>query len=409
MSKQFYILPVTVCRKISSSEDESKGIKIYAGQAPITSFLTIPDEENVRRYTMEANERKKRSGVHRAIEDTLTNNPEKFMVLNGGICLIAENIELSKNQKNIKLHNANIINGSQTRGVIRDYIEQLKQQSRDLSQADLIPNVKFEIIISNDKELVAECSISRNNQIPVSAISILGKREVFKDLNDRVKKAGKKPLRISETDRGDDFEDTEKLLQIIAALIPKQLWEATGRGKNKSSYAKAFAYNGKASCLRLFEKVFNEANGKVSNAEKKLSEDLYKFYLDIAPDALKLYEKWNSGKLFNGANFKQEEAIVRDKDTREIRRAHDGVIFPIIAAHSVFIKKNDKGNWQMVIPDIKIDDLTVDENLVAAAKATFISVANHKPHIMGKTEACYEHIRLFTQTFSSVLSAAAVT
>lgn len=388
MSNSTYTIPVSVCRKISTPENENQGVVIYVGQSPINSFAEIPDEENVRRYTLEAGSRKRRSGVHEAIFNTLENAPQKFSILNGGICIVAKKAIPSKDQKFIELIEPSIINGSQTRGVIRDFLSE--------SASVEFPNIKFEIIVTDDADLMTEASIARNNQIAVKQISILGARDVFNELDGRIKSVtGGKELRKSETDRGENYIQTEKLLQVIAALIPECLWSATG----KNSFSKVFTYSGQAGPLKLFEKIYNEAKGlvEVSEEQKNAATELYAFYLDIAPYAYNLYEKWHSGKPFEGQNWKKADAVVRKKDTREIIYAHDGVIFPIIAAYSVFTEKTKDG-WELNIPDI-CDDAKVVHYAHQAFKNS-----DYNPNVMGKTEASYSQISTLTETIYTLLS-----
>ncbi len=386
--------PVSVCRKISTTEDEKQGITIYVGQSPINAFLHLPDEENVRKYTVESGKRKRKSGVHMAIYDTLSTNPEKFFVLNGGICIVAKQAVPSNDQKCIELIDPSIINGSQTRGVIKEFLEE---------NIDSDPiNAKFEIIVTRSQELITEASIARNNQIAVKQISILGARDVFNEMDERIKEEfNGKQLRKSETDRDEEiFVPTEKLIQVIAALIPECLWSITGR---KTNFSKVFAYTSMAGPLKMFEDMYNFAktgknNGGSDLSEKQISDaiELYNFYLDIAPEALRLYEKWHSGKPFEGHNWKQQEAVVRDSKTREILKSHDGIIFPIIASYSAFIKKSS-GKWIIEIPNI------CDDNKIINAARIAFNNAYKKPNVMGKSEASYTQIYSVTETIAQTI------
>jgi hypothetical protein len=72
------------------------------------------------------------------------------------------------------LESPSIINGSQTRGELKRYLEEMK--GTDLT----IPNVFYQIIITTDDELVAEISIARNFQNDVKPISIAGRLPYLK-------------------------------------------------------------------------------------------------------------------------------------------------------------------------------------------------------------------------------------
>src|SRR5690606_35650992 len=117
-----YVLSFHSLRNISSPEDAANDRKIYVGQAPVTSILELPTNANVRDYLVDAEGKQRRSytSVHKAIRETLTENPEMFSVLNSGIVIVTKELELDEKAKTVTLHGASIINGSQTQGVLRD-------------------------------------------------------------------------------------------------------------------------------------------------------------------------------------------------------------------------------------------------------------------------------------------------
>ena len=56
-----YAFPYSVCRNISSPDDDAAGRKIYSGHAPAGSVLALEDNENVRDYLVDAKGSFKRS------------------------------------------------------------------------------------------------------------------------------------------------------------------------------------------------------------------------------------------------------------------------------------------------------------------------------------------------------------
>lgn len=372
-----------VCRKISTKEDEeANGFLTYVGQADARSFLDLPEDENVRQYLLDAGERAKRSGVHIAINESLREKPEYFSVLNGGICIVAEEASLQDDQKTIKLIKPSIINGSQTRGVIRDFLQTLE------SDSDYATKVKFELIVTRNSDLADEISIARNFQITVKPISILGKRGYFDELAKNFKdhSGENREIRTSETDRNpDEFIKTEKLIQVITALIPKELWPATGRGSDY--WAKAFTYSSTSGPLKLFERIYKEAKEE----KKPDAVALYNFYVDIASEAWELYEKWASHPGFKGTGLKN--GVTRDNGGN-IDNVVDGIIFPIIAAFASFVKY-DRKKWKLIPPSI-----WTDENIIIPAKGQFISAAGSNPQTMGKDNGIYQSLFNLTDLVS---------
>jgi hypothetical protein len=194
-------------------------------------------------------------------------------------------------------------------------------------------------------------------------------------------------LRKSETERSDDYYDTEKLLQVITALIPTELWPLQ---KERDDPRKVYTYSMKAKCLRQFQCIYEKAHDpKVSDhADNKA---LYEFYLDIAPTARNLYEKWKVHPEFKGTGIRSIEP-----DNREILDVPDGIIFPIIASLSAFAKRVG-GKWQIAPPVVFNDG-----EIIRAAKAQYMNVAHSNPWNMGKSQAIYSSLFEITNIYKKV-------
>jgi len=369
-------------RNLSSPEDSTSNRKIYTGQAPLTSILGLPTDENVRTYLAEATGklRKSYTSVHKAIRDTLLNYPSDFSVLNSGIVIVARDVAVEEKDKFISLYDPSIINGAQTQGIIKDL------------QADgRLPeniHIKFEIIVTDDEELIAEVSIARNFQNDVLAVSIAGRLGQFDDLEKSIQKVYPKySLRRSESEypNGSDVIDTEKLLQVITSLIPQELWMRS----SEESPNKVYTYSMKARCLKEFQEIIKNKDGAENGKEYAA---LYKFYLDIAPHAWALYTRWKSHQGFAGTGIR---SIERGTD-REILEVPDGIIFPIISSLSVFAEKKGS-SWKLNIPSDKIDKL-----LIETAKRSYIEIADHNPQNMGKSKACYSSLLQISSLYKSL-------
>src|SRR5262249_18057891 len=144
-----------------------------------------------------------------------------------------------------------IINGSQTQGELKRYFE-THREDEDFYE----PSIKYELIVTTDDDLIAEISISRNFQNDVRAISIAGRRGQLDELEEAVQPVipGDR-TRKSETDLpvGDDYLDTEKLIQVTFALMPQTLLDKLETGASKVS-----AYSQKTRCLKLFQRIVEE-------------------------------------------------------------------------------------------------------------------------------------------------------
>lgn len=383
-------LPFYCIRNISAPEDIENGRKIFAGQLPIGAILDLPTDENVRDYLVDAEgkQRRKPTQVHQAIRATLRENPDQFSTLNSGVTVVAHAVEIDEKDRRVTLHEPSIINGSQTQGVIRDFFAEREKSGQEIPSI----HVKFEIIVTEDQGLIAETAIARNFQNDVMAISIAGRRGQLNELQAAVQR--RQPnvhLKMSETQLSEDYENTEKLLQVLAALTPPILWPHAEERNNPN---KAFTYSQRTQCLRLFEKIYKKAKDE-NDPEHGTYAKLYQFYLDAAPQALDLYYKWKQHQGFQGTGLRAIE-----RDGREIVEVPDGIVFPILAALSAFVAKGTRG-WTYRAPDSFSDD-----ELIQAAKSVYQEIAKSNPQTMGKNRACYSALFQITSIYQKLATSA---
>ncbi|MHB8215066.1 MAG: AIPR family protein [Candidatus Sulfotelmatobacter sp.] len=376
-------------RNITCPEDLANERKVFSGQAPVTSVLPLSTDENVRHYLLDAEgkERRRPTQVNLEIKDTLEKRPNNFSILNGGIVIVARGHDVDEQKKTLRLTDASIINGSQTQGVLRDFFQKISEG--DLEPPDI--HVKYELIVTDDEDLIAEISIARNFQNDVANLSIAGRRKQLDELEESLRESipGAK-LRKSETQLSEDYVATERLLQVITALVPAELWP---NQSERESPNKVFTYSMKAKCLKEFLRVWKAAHDPrdpdPSRAkEQDRSKRLYDFYLQIAPQAHELYEKWKAHQGFAGTGIR---SIARNG--REILEVPDGIIFPILASLSAFAKETSQG-WAIKPPKV-----FKDEEVIRAAKSVYQNIANSNPWLMGKSKACYAALYQITSIY----------
>ncbi|NAS13110.1 AIPR family protein [Poritiphilus flavus] len=381
-TKNWDVLSFHSLRNISSPDDLKNDRKILSGTCPVKSVLNFETDQNVRDYLLEADGKKRRrpTQVHRAIIETLDNNADNFCVLNGGITLVAHQVDVDEKSKSLRLKNASIINGAQTQGVLRDYFDKYEERFTD---DEYNPFVKFEIIVTTDDDLIAETSISRNFQNDVMPLSIVGRLGQLDELEEAFKeKLPNSKFQKSETKLSDDYVKTEKLLQVITALIPSELWPGS------SDMNKVFTYNMKSKCLKLFQEVYEKGKNKDATDHKSYKA-LYQFYLDISSEAYILYNKWKKHSGFEGTRIRKI-----DRDSKgNIVNIPDGIIFPIIASFSEFVIKTEDG-WKIETPG-----RFRDSDIIEAAKSVYMNIADSNPQSMGKSKACYSALAQVTQIF----------
>jgi hypothetical protein len=377
-------VPFCCIRKISAPEDTANNRIVYAGQLPIQSVIGIPDDENVRQYlvTGEGKKKHKRTQVHRAISETLKEHPDIFSLLNSGVVIVAAGSEIDEKTQTLRLVEPSLINGSQTQGVLSEFLEEHTPSSPI--------HIKFELIITEDADLRAEISIARNFQNDVASISITGRRGKLDELEEAFQKRYPN-MRLKKSESqwpSGDIVFTEKLLQVIAALLPDTLWYKSGEPN------KVYTYTNKATCLKEFERIHDAAKDP-ENAEHEKLAPVYDFYLQIAAEAYALYEKWKQHQGFKGTGL---HALERDEKSN-IVEVPDGIVFPILAALSEFVTKTPTGGWQ-ISPPAKFDD----SKLIDTAKRTYAESAKRNPNTMGKTAACYSALQQITAIYRELLA-----
>jgi AIPR protein len=382
--------PYITCRNISGPEDEAAGRKVYAGHAPTSSVLELEDDENVREYLVDAQGKAKARPtlVHQAIRKTLVDHPDQFSILNGGMVIVARAAEVDDKGRVLILDRPSIINGSQTQGELVRYFEQYRQV-----QDFFEPSIKFELIVTKDDDLIAEVSISRNFQNDVRAISIAGRRGQLHELEAAVQEVipGAK-LRKSETDLAVDgeFLDTEKLIQVLFALMPQQLFARL----EKDASSKVFAYSQKTRCLKLFQRI---VEGREHDRDLR---EVYGYFLDMAGYAWRLYEKWKAHPNFRGTRIRSIE-----RENGAIADVPDGIVFPILSAMSAFvvIRTRDRRLLKWSLRPVEMFD---EQELIDAAAQVYMEIADHNPQTMGKSKACYSALQRITAIYARLAPAA---
>jgi hypothetical protein len=360
--------PYITCRNISAPEDDAAGRKVYSGHAPGSSVLRLHDDENLREYLADTQGSQKHTPtmVHKAIRKTLEDQPDQFCILNGGMVIVARAAEVDDKRKVLVLQRPSIINGSQTQGELDRYFTKYRS-SPDFFE----PSIKFELIVTADDGLIAEISIARNFQNDVRPISIAGRRGELDELEQAVRREipGAK-LRKSETHIAEEYIDTEKLIQVVFALMPGTVLKSVAEDDDASN--KIFAYSQKTRCLKLFQRLV-DVSGKDSHMA-----DIYQYFLDISGPAWKLYGRWKSHP-----GFQESRLPVFERENGEVAVVPDGILFPILSSFSAFVERLDQ-KWEVNIPPV-FDE----KELIDAAAQVYLEIADRNPQTMGKSKACY--------------------
>lgn len=378
-------LTYQLLRTTTSPNETATGIRSYVANLSAFEILKLGTKENLRGYIAEYSNRK-RNGVHEAILTTIETEPERFITRNSGFVIAASDIVVDDNAKTIKLTDPSILNGAQSQGEIRRWID--ATYGDDTEGEDPPFYVRAEVIVDPDPVEVVETAIARNTATPVKSISQAGARGHLDELERSVRR--KFPdLNIRKKETDIDVFDTRKILQYTRLLMP------TWVSKNETTSERLRPYKNPEQCLGEFSDWYESRTSDKDAALK------YEFCVAMAPYAIEEYEYWEQHEAWNGhhlweATKKGGRACTRDEDG-QITWVSPGLVFPIMSAVSEFVEKTPSGKWQITKPK-----LFKANELIAKTVAQFRSV-NSDPMMMGRSGQAYEAVRIYPRTIVEVI------
>ena len=380
-------LSYQLIRNTTSPDEIRTGIKSFVVNFPAFEILKLGTKENLRSYLAEYNP-KKRNRVHDAIRDTIDKVPERFITRNSGFVIAATEIDVDDNKKTVHLKEPSIINGAQSQGEIRRWIQETygDEMPKDGEEPPFF--VRAEIVVDPDPDEVVETAIARNTATPVKSISQAGARGHLDDLAASIKK--RRPdieIRMKETDL--DVYDTRKILQYTRLLMPLSV------SKNDSAAEKLRAYKNPEQCLTDFSEWYEDKD------RDPIVRAKYEFTVQIAPYAIEEYEFWERHEGWNGQHVWEEtkkggRACRRDKKGKVVW-VSPGLVFPMLGAMSEFVEEVSPGKWVISKPS-----LFKSTEMIARAVSQFRSVGSD-PMQMGRNAGAYDALRIYPGTLVEVM------
>jgi hypothetical protein len=379
-------LSYQLLRNTTSPDEELTGVRSYVANLPVFEILKLGTKENLRSYIAEYSSRK-RNRVHEAIETTILQEPERFITRNSGFVIAASDINVDDGKKRITLKDPSILNGAQSQGEIRRWID-VNFEGEELDGADAPFHVRAEIIVDPDAAEVVETAIARNTATPVKSISQAGARGHLDELAASIKaEIPDLAIRMKETDEG--VYDTRRILQYTRLLMPLSI------SKNESPAERLRPYKNPEQCLTEFSEWFE---AKAKNADARLK---YDFTVAMAPYAIREYDYWEKHDSWNGHRIwestkKGGRACRRDRSGK-IVWVSPALVFPIVGAMSEFIEPTKPGQWRISKPKI-----FKAEKMIADAVKQFRGL-NSDPILMGRSAAVYDALRIYPSTLVQVM------
>lgn len=369
-------LPYNLIRNLTSSDEKSNGVQTWFANVSARDILELGTQDNLRSYIAEHTQTK-RNAVHKQIENTIQELPERFINRNSGITITCTNCDIDDSKRIARLENASIINGAQTQGELKRYFA-----NEDGEAADFM--VRAEIIMEPQHDQIVEIAIARNTATSVKSVSQAGARGYLTDLRASIEYSlPGETLQMSETDTVG--LNTQSVLQWARLLMPQKL--------SGASSPRNFSYKQGGKCLVDFSDW--ASRGKADSQAKSL----YDFTVEVGPIAIREYRYWEQHDGWNGHRLheygKREDKprggrpVRRDKTTGKVTWVAPGILFPIMSALSAFVREKD-GHWVLDKPD---------RRAVQQFRALDREVA-----LMGRSEAAYDALSIYTDTIATVLA-----
>jgi hypothetical protein len=390
------VIQYDVIRNLTSQPEKDNRVQTWFANVGARALLDIGTRDNLRTYIAEHSP-SKRNTVHKQIENTILEMPDRFINRNSGVTITCTDCVIDDNRRTATLTNASIINGAQTQGEIRRYFAGLE----DGDAADFL--VRAEIIMDPVHESIVEIAIARNTATAVKSVSQANARGYLKALKDSIERGlPGETLQASETDT--EGLNTQSVLQYARLMTPDELLGDKAPAKN-------FSYKQGGKCLTDFANWAKEARER-DEGRKGYDENavrLHDFTVMIAPIAVKEYRKWEAHDGWNGHRLHEHgkssdkplggRPVRRDKKSNKVTWVAPGILFPVMSALSAFVKE-DGGRWILDKPDLFKED-----ELIRRAVQQFRAL-DREVAVMGRSEVAYDALSIYTETIASVLAAA---
>lgn len=380
-------------RNLTSPEEKESGIATYFANVPVREIDKLSTGHNLRSYIAEHNPRK-RNQVHRAIRRTIVEEPQRFINRNSGVTICCSDVEVDEKSKTVLLHNASLINGAQTQGELRGFLDEINANP-DLFEEMAEFHVRAEINVDPEEGSVIETAIARNTATSVKSISQAGARGILDDLASNFKKHTGLEITMSETDDDPEAVDTKLLLQLCRLVLPQQF------APSQSDAEILKPYKNKEKCLQEFSEWYRlMTDPSIDDEEREAAAQRYQFTVSIAPRVWAEYEHLSCASSWNGHRLHedtQKRRAIRRDENKKIVWVAPGILFPMIRALSAFVTRKADGDWIIDKPKIYRE-----EELVSRAVKQFRSY-NIDPYVMGRSVGAYEGLATYTETIVQLL------
>jgi hypothetical protein len=210
-----FTLHYNTIKSLTSPEEKANGVQTWFANVSAREVVKLDTPDNLRTYIAEHKD-SKRNSVHKEIEATILEQPDRFINRNAGVTITCTNCAIDDSKRQANLSNASIINGAQTQGELKRYFASLEEDD----ETDF--PVRAEIIMEPQHEQIVEVAIARNTATSVKSVSQAGARGYLDDLCEAIEKGlPGETLQKRETDTAG--LSAQAVLQWCRLLMPAHL------------------------------------------------------------------------------------------------------------------------------------------------------------------------------------------
>ena len=180
-SDKVVFINATRINNTTSPEEKNHGSMHYTVTCPMKEILQtkLGLDNNLRDDYGSEDSIKNPTAVHREIRTSFEEIPSRFIQRNSGFTIVCSAIEVPQTKEfgvnKITLTNASIINGAQTKGILKNIQRDYENQFDNV-------NVRVEILVEKNALEVTEIAKARNTSTNVSVLSRMGAEGKFKTL-----------------------------------------------------------------------------------------------------------------------------------------------------------------------------------------------------------------------------------
>ena len=364
---------VELIKNTTSANEKSYGARCYHANIRVGEIFKLNTRKNLRDYI--GQQENKRTSVHRSIEETLLEAPERMIQRNSGFTITTTDCKVFKDH--ILLSDDSLINGCQSKGEVVRWLEGMLEN--ELMSLDT--ELRCEILVEPSEIEQKNIAIARNrsNQVKfVSQASALGYLDDLAKVIDDHQPGWR--LQKNETDY-DATIPGQKLLQITRLFIPEELL--------KSSGAKAYASG--ASCLTDFCKW------QKGTSEKDIA--LKDFTLQMAARAWEEYQHWDNHPGWKGKNLQESYKTSGKRPAKKLKDGNwtnfsTGIIMPLLYGLKWFVVKDANGKYHIEKPSL----FNEEKHIKVAIKQ--FQEAKYNPLFMGRNASAYTALESFPKALA---------